>query len=177
MIILAGKPGAGKGTQAALLTKQDDYVSVSPGELLREAAKGDPELAATMNAGHLVDPQLIFGLIEDILQRYGKQRVIFDGFPRDEAQATWLKAHLEKNPPEKIDLIILDISDDEVFRRLAKRGRADDTEAAIRQRLDVYEQDVQRAISLLGDVLTPVTIDARGTVEEVHARLVKALQS
>ena len=177
MIILMGKPGAGKGTQADLLTQGEVYASVNPGGLLRAAAKDDPSIAATMNAGKLVEPEIIYRLIEASFNRYGKQRIILDNFPRNQEQARWLKAHLDKNPPEKIELIILDISDDEVFRRLAKRGRPDDNESAIRTRLGLFNNEVQKAISLLSDVLTPVKVDALGSVEEVHDRLIKALQS
>ena len=175
MIILFGKPGAGKGTQADLLVREEHYVLVGAGELLRAEAQHNAALAEAINAGKLVGGEYLFPLIGKQLEHYGHKRVILDGFPRDKAQAEWLKTQLEENPPETIDLIILEISDDEVRRRLAKRGRADDTPEAISARLKIYENDVTQAIGLLGEAANVHYIDGNGSVEDVHERVLQAI--
>lgn len=175
MIILFGKPGAGKGTQAERLVQEEHYVLVGAGELLRAEAQHNQALAAAMNAGQLVGKDYLFPLITKQLERYGHKRIILDGFPRDRAQAQWLKSQLEINPPERIDLIILEISDDEVRDRLAKRGRADDTPEAIAARLKIYEHDVTQAIELLGEAADVHYIDGGGSVDEVYERVLHAI--
>lgn len=175
MIILFGKPGAGKGTQADLLVREENFVLVGAGELLREAARTDQDVAAAINAGKLVGGDVLFPLIAERLQRYGHKRIILDGFPRDKDQAGWLKAQLDENPPEKIDLIILEISDDEVRDRLARRGRVDDTAEAIAMRLKIYAEDVLQAVALLGESAEVHYVDGAGTVLEVHERVLQVL--
>ncbi len=175
MIIMFGKPGAGKGTQANLLVQEEQYVLVGAGEILRSEAQHNSSLAEAMNAGKLVGGDLLFPLIGKKLEEYGHKRIILDGFPRDRSQADWLKSQLEKNPPERIDLVILEISDDEVYARLAKRGRTDDTAEAIKARLEIYQHDVRQAIDLLGESANVHYLDGVGSVEEVHDRVLHAV--
>ncbi len=176
MIILLGKPGAGKGTQAELLERENGYVAVSTGEVLRDAAKFDSRLAEVLNSGQLADSQLIFQLLEQKFQQVGKNRIILDNFPRNQEQASWLIKHLEKKPPEKIDLVILNISDEEVSKRLNKRGRADDNPEGISKRLQIFHNDVRRAVALLKGVVQQKEVNGEGTVNEVHQRILKALE-
>lgn len=175
MIILFGKPGAGKGTQADLLVKEEDYVWISAGELLRNKARQDARLLAILNAGELVGGDQLFPLISGQLKRYGHKRIILDGFPRDRSQAEWLKSQLEENPPEKIDLIILEISDNEVRDRLARRGRTDDMPDAISERIKIYKKDVMQAIQFLGETADVHYIDGQGSVAQVHQRVLTAI--
>lgn len=175
MIILFGKPGAGKGTQADLLVKEEHFVLVGAGELLRTEAEHNQALADVINAGKLVGGDFLFPLIQEQLDLHGHKRVILDGFPRDRAQAGWLKGQLEQNPPERIDLVILEISDDEVHDRLAKRGRADDNAETIRTRLEIYKKEVTQAIELLGEAAHVHYIDGSGSVDQVHSRVLRAL--
>jgi adenylate kinase len=175
MIILFGKPGAGKGTQADLLVKEEGFVLVGAGELLRAEARHNPALAEAMNAGKLVGGEILCPLIQKQLESFGHTRIILDGFPRDRAQAQWLKRQLEQNPPERIDLVILEISDDEVLDRLARRGRADDTAEAIQTRIDIYTHEVTKAIELLGEAANVHYIDGTGPVDEVHGLVIQVL--
>jgi adenylate kinase len=175
MIILFGKPGAGKGSQAKRLVKHGGYVLLGAGELLRQAAKEKPELLEQINAGKLVDSNLVFEMLELELERNRHEKIILDGFPRDKQQAAWLIKHLYRNPPEKIDIIVLDIPDSEVYRRLALRARQDDNPAAIAARLKIYEDSVVRAIDLLGEAAKTTIVDGVGTKDAVYHRLIKAI--
>lgn len=175
MIILFGKPGAGKGTQAELLVREEGFILVGAGELLRQAARHDQELASMINAGDLVGDDILLPLISERLRRYSHQRIILDGFPRNQLQADWLKQQLEKNPPERVDLIILEISDSEVYKRLARRGRTDDTISVIEARLKIYREDVLEAINLLGGAAQVHYIDGIGMVDDVHKRVIAVI--
>lgn len=90
-IILLGPPGAGKGTQARLLTEQRGMVQLSTGDMLREAQSSGTEMGAqvaeVMARGELVTDEIVIGLIEEKLQQGAKGGFIFDGFPRTLAQA------------------------------------------------------------------------------------------
>ena len=90
-------------------------------------------------------------------------------------RADWLKQQLEKNPPERIDLIILNISDEEVYNRLSRRGRADDTPTAIQARLKIYQEDVSQAIDLLGESAQVHYVDGAGSIQDVYARVLRVL--
>lgn len=175
MIVLFGKPGAGKGTQAKLLVDEKQFVLAGAGELLRQAAQTDKELAVMLRAGKLVGGDVLFPLISTYLERIGHKRIILDGFPRNREQANWLKQQLEKNPPERIDLIILDISDEEVYSRLSRRGRVDDTPTAIQARLKIYQDDVSQAIDLLGESAQVHYVDGAGSIRDVYARVLRVL--
>lgn len=175
MIILFGKPGAGKGSQAKRLVERGGYVLLGAGELLRRQAKRDPKLLQQINAGELVDSRLVFSMLEAELKKNRHEKIILDGFPRDKQQAAWLVNHLYKNPPEKINIIVLDIPDSEVYRRLALRAREDDNPGAIAARLAIYEERVSRAIDLLGKAAKTTVIDGVGTKEMVYERILSAI--
>lgn len=90
-IILLGPPGAGKGTQAGLLEDEHGMVQLSTGDMLRAAVKAGTEVGlkakALMDAGELVPDEVVSGIIGDKLDELGPdQGVIFDGYPRTEAQ-------------------------------------------------------------------------------------------
>lgn len=176
MIILFGKPGAGKGSQAKRLIKNGGYVLVGAGELLRQEAAHNKALAEKMNAGELVDSKILLDLVSLKLSDHHHEKIILDGFPRDQDQAVWLKDHLRKNPPEKVDVIVLEIPDSEVYRRLALRARADDNDRAIAARLEIYRQSVSQAIDLLGQAARVSYVDGIGSKDAVHERLLSVLE-
>lgn len=171
MIILLGKPGAGKGTQAELLVKQDKFVWISPGELLRNRAKQDPDLKAIQDSGQLVDSRITNQLIKESILAHANKRVILDGFPRNREQANWLKKFLAEHPTSNVEVIVLEISDDEVKRRLAGRGRADDDPGAIQRRLSIYDDEASYIYELIHGIAKVYTIDGSGSIDAVHERI------
>lgn len=130
-IVLLGAPGSGKGTQSQLLVKAYGVPQISTGDLLREAvAKGTPlgvRAKAAMDQGHLVDDQIVLGMIRERLARPdAAQGFILDGFPRNIAQATALEGMLGEigRPLEAVVLMNLDIG--VLFKRLTGRRVCED---------------------------------------------------
>ncbi|MGC9006266.1 MAG: adenylate kinase [Sulfurihydrogenibium sp.] len=124
-VIFLGPPGAGKGTQAQLLKERDNFIQISTGDILREAVKNQTSLGLQakkfMDEGKLVPDDLILNIISEKLEELKDKNIIFDGFPRTVAQAEGLKDMLSKIG-RKIDAVILfDIPDEEVVKRLSGR--------------------------------------------------------
>ncbi|PMP62208.1 MAG: adenylate kinase [Sulfurihydrogenibium sp.] len=124
-VIFLGPPGAGKGTQSQLLKERDNFIQISTGDILREAVKNQTSLGLQakkfMDEGKLVPDDLILNIISEKLEELKDKNIIFDGFPRTVAQAEGLKDMLSKIG-RKIDAVILfDITDEEVVKRLSGR--------------------------------------------------------
>lgn len=173
MIILLGKPGSGKGTQADLLVKQDRFVAISAGALLRKAATHDPAIAAMQKAGQLADVSLMGGLMARAIESVQGKRIILDGFPRTREQASWLKDYLATHPKSSVTVFLLEIPDNEVFARLAERGRVDDTPETIAHRLELYHREAEQITELIQGFGEVHRIDGHGSIEDVHARIAK----
>ncbi|WP_020592325.1 adenylate kinase [Kiloniella laminariae] len=150
-IILFGPPGAGKGTQAEILVEKHGIVQLSTGDMLRAAVAAGTELGqkakSVMDAGQLVDDDLIIGIISDRIDEADcKNGFILDGFPRTVAQAEGLdKMLVEKGL--KLDKIIEIVVDEKIlFDRIETRAqatpeaqrRADDNAETLKKRLSVY---------------------------------------
>jgi adenylate kinase len=144
-LIFIGAPGAGKGTQAAILAEHFHIPHISTGDILRAAVADQTELGlqakAYMDAGDLVPDSLILDLIRDRLaQSDAANGWILDGFPRNVAQAEFLdKLLVEINQHDYVGLELF-VPDDILVERLMLRGRADDNADTIRRRLGVYHQ-------------------------------------
>ncbi len=122
--VFLGPPGAGKGTQAEIIAKKHGLVKISTGDILREAVKKGTELGKLadgyMKRGELVPDEIMLGLIEEELEKIDKG-FILDGFPRTVKQAEGLDELLaKKNLPLKA-VILLDVPDDEIIKRLSAR--------------------------------------------------------
>jgi adenylate kinase len=177
-LLFLGPPGAGKGTQAQLLAEGEDLLHLSTGDLLRaEVAAGSElgkEAEAVMARGELVSDALVLAIVRSRLEKQaaaGGGGWLLDGFPRNVAQADALAALLDELG-QQIELVVLmELDDALLVQRLLSRGRADDNEAVIRHRLEVYRQQTEPLIAYYRerDVLVPV--EAAGTVEEIAARI------
>ena len=151
-LILLGPPGAGKGTQARILTEKRGLVQLSTGDMLREARTSGTEMgkkvAVVMDAGHLVTDEIVIGLIREKLETVKAPGFIFDGFPRTLKQADALGALLAELG-QKIDLALeLQVNDDILVERVLNRARetvaaggqarADDNADSLKIRLMAY---------------------------------------
>jgi len=125
-LIFLGAPGAGKGTQGALLAERRGLRRVSTGDLLRDAVrKGTPlgqKAKAYMDAGELVPDEVILGLVREVLsERSEATGVLFDGFPRTIPQAEALDRLLEELGQRLDAVVVIDVPDDELVKRLSGR--------------------------------------------------------
>ena len=142
-LVILGRQGSGKGTQCSRLADYYGVPHISTGDILRAAVEAGTELGrqakAVMDAGDLVSDDIMLGIIDARLREEDAAKgFILDGFPRTAAQAEGLAAMLE---PDGVDLAVdLEVPDEVVIERMLSRGRADDTEEAIRRRLDLYNE-------------------------------------
>ncbi len=125
-IILLGPPGAGKGTQASRLVDERAMVQLSTGDMLRAAVKaGTPtgvKAKAVMDAGELVSDDIVSGIIGDALDDLAPNTgVIFDGYPRTEAQAHALDAILDLRGRKLDHVIELEVDEDALVARITGR--------------------------------------------------------
>lgn len=175
VLVILGRQGSGKGTQAALLVERYGVVHVSTGDMLRAAVAAGTELGvrakAVMDAGNLVGDDIMIGIVgerlaDDDIQAHG---VLLDGFPRTTAQADALAEILGGTGP---DLAInLDVPIAEVTERMLARGRDDDTEEAISRRLELYEAETAPLLAWFEGRGRLNVVDGLGTEDEVFARL------
>jgi adenylate kinase len=174
-MIFIGPPGAGKGTQAERLVKTYKMAHLSTGDMLRAArdAKTQVGLEADkyMSSGALVPDGVIIAIIAERLQAPDCQDgCLLDGFPRTIAQAEALDKMLAENRAPLDVVLELQVPEDELFRRLAGRGRPDDTPEVIRQRLVAYRKQTEPLLEYYGRRSMLKSVDGIGTVDEIFAR-------
>lgn len=175
-LVFIGPPGAGKGTQAEKIIATYNTAHLSTGDMLRAAVAAGSEVGGKagqyMSSGQLVPDDTIIGVIRDrLVQSDCQGGYLLDGFPRTIAQAEALDRMLaEKGTP--LDVVLeLRVPDDELFRRLAGRGRADDKPEVIRQRLVAYRNQTEPLLDYYGRLGLLVHIDGLGSVDEIFARI------
>ena len=179
IVILLGAPGSGKGTQAKPLSAQFGLPHIASGDLFREnISSGTPlglEAKRYLDAGDLVPSELTNKLVEDRIQdEDAAAGFILDGYPRSVEQAKALDEML-KNHNTKLDAVLeFAVSEEELFERLKSRGRADDTEEVIRNRMQVYRDETEPLLEYYS-ANNLRTVDAVGALDEVFARALRAL--
>ena len=181
-ILLLGPPGAGKGTQGALLAQRLGLPKFATGDLLRDAVKrGTPlglKAKAVMEAGQLVSDDLILGVVGDEVAGAPKG-VIFDGVVRTIPQAEGVQQILTKLGRKMDHILFFDVADAELLARLEKRRgvehRADDDPAAVAVRLKAYRDQTAPVLDWYRARGTVHIIDAVGSVDQVSARVRQVL--
>ena len=131
-LLFLGAPGAGKGTQAALLSQTNSYLHLSTGELLRKEIEMKTKLGIQvkdiLNRGELVSDEIVLEIVRKNLDQDNKGWIL-DGYPRNLSQANSLNEVLtEINQPLEV-VFYLDIPEEVLIKRLLLRGRKDDNEA------------------------------------------------
>ncbi len=177
MIVIFGPAGAGKSMQGQILAARQGWRWLSAGQILRDTR--DPEIITTMHEGHLIPHEAITRIMGEAIGKAGNvDQVILDGFPRELPQAEWLIDSKTDHGRDIGLIVVLEVPREELLRRLAIRGRADDTPEAIDQRLAIYRQEMYPILSLLSARHIPVVhIDGVGHVGEIHDRIYAELQN
>jgi adenylate kinase len=179
-----GPPGAGKGTQGALLAKARGLPKFATGDLLRDAVKRQTPLGlkakAVMEAGHLVGDDLILGVVrEELAKPEAANGVIFDGVVRTIPQAEGVERLLAERNRKMDAVLFFDVTDEEILNRLAKRlaveQRADDDPAAVATRLSAYRKQTAPVLDWYEKRNLLRRIPAVGSVDEIAERVRKAL--
>ena len=173
MIVLFGLAGSGKGTQGKILSEIFGWRWLSVGEAIRQTG-GYEEI---INNGNLIPDDEVIKIMNNHIRKTELEgyEVFLDGYPRDITQAEYII----NNMREKIDgAILLEVPKEELYERLALRGRDDDKDrASIEKRFTVFEQNINAILDLFSAHDIPVIkVDGTGAIEEVTARLVKVVK-
>ena len=185
-IILLGPPGAGKGTQAEVISKKLEIPHISTGDILRESIKNKTSLGERakkiMDAGELVSDEIILGIIQErISQSDCSDGYLFDGFPRSEDQADMLNNLLEEIKVGISKVILLDVDQSILLQRINKRkeeeGRDDDSEEILKSRLDVYFTQTQPLIDYYSNLKILEKVDGTMEIIQVNQRINSILEA
>ena len=180
-LILFGPPGSGKGTQSDKLVAQYGLIHLSTGNLLREeiAVKTPLGIQAMrfMDKGQLVPDEVVIGMVDSYFDKHKDARgFLFDGFPRTVAQAKALDKLLELKKTEISKVLILDVDEEELLKRLILRGktsgRSDDAdENILRSRQDVYKKETLPVAAWYSKAKKVTPVDGMGGINEIFERL------
>jgi len=170
LIVLMGPTGAGKSVQGDLLAADLGGTHLSSGKLLR----ADPRAAAKLVDGRLapaVEVQRVVG--EAMVEIPQDQPVVLDGTPRTDSDVHWLEKNLPKFGRELKCVVLIELDIDTSMKRLGLRGRADDAPDAVREKWQLFEDVTGPVVEHYRQLGMLITVDGRGSIEEVH-QLVRA---
>lgn len=181
-LIILGAPGAGKGTQAALLKESFSIPHISTGDMLRAAVETQTPLGKKadeyMSAGQLLPDDLIVDLMGERLNESDCQKgFLLDGFPRTVGQAIALDKMLTGNQKEIDAVLNLEVPEEVLVERLLARKRADDQEDTIRERLKVYHAQTAPLVEFYEKRGLLKSVAGVGTIEEITQRLLESVRN
>ncbi|WP_104105921.1 adenylate kinase [Nocardioides sp. 616] len=185
-LIIMGPPGAGKGTQAAFIAQRYGVPAISTGDIFRaNVSEGTPlglEAQRFMDAGEYVPDEVTNRMVRNRLaEDDAASGFLLDGYPRTVAQVAELDGMIADSGHSLDAVVVLTVDPEEIVQRLLQRalvdGRTDDTEDVIRRRQEIYAEQTQPLIGVYRDRDLLVEVDGMGEVDEVTARVLKALDS
>lgn len=186
-IVLFGKPGAGKGTQANFLKKKYSLIHISTGDLFRYNIKNKTELGklakSFMDKGDLVPDKVTIKMLEEEVKRNTNAKgFLFDGFPRTKSQAEALDNFLDKNKMEISATISLEANNNVLIKRLLERGKSsgridDQNESKIINRFKEYNEKTAPLKAYYNDQNKFYTVSGIGSIDIITNRLVEVIDS
>ena len=178
-LVIFGRQGAGKGTQAARIVENYDVIHLSTGDMFRAAVANKTELGQQVESiladGGLVSDELTIAIVSERLAADDarQQGFVLDGFPRTTGQAEALMAMLGDDGLHAV--LELEVPLEEVTARMKARARDDDTDESIAKRLALYDTETVPVIDWFRERGLVVTVDGFGTEDEVADRLSEAI--
>ena len=179
-IVIFGPPGAGKGTQSNLIAKKYKLHQLSTGELLRKEIKDNSELgkkiSSIINLGNLVSDEIVRNLIENYISSdIYKNKLIFDGYPRNLIQAKNLDSLLKENN-QKINIALkLSVSLETIKKRILERKslekRDDDSEVIAIKRYKTYEENIKPVIDFYKQSNLLKEVNGEASVTEISGEI------
>ena len=185
-LVIMGPPGAGKGTQSARISEKCSIPAISTGDIFRANIKNQTDLGRRVEqilaSGGYVPDEVTNEIIKDRLGwDDATNGFLLDGYPRTTGQVDFLDTFLAGTGHPLDGVIELTVDEDAVVRRLLKRaeveGRADDSEAVIRERQAIYRAETAPLIELYEKHGVLLKVDGMGEVDEVAARLIAAIDA
>jgi adenylate kinase len=179
MILFFGPTGAGKSVQGQMMAVRHGWKWLSTGQMLRESQ--DEAIRGLLKTGELVSDEQTYEVfdqaIRDAEDRHYAQ-IIVDGFPRTHAQAEWLQGYMEQHS-QKIDLVVVfEVPETEIMKRLDLRQREEDTPEVIEKRMNIYRQKMYPVLAVFAEQnIRIIHIDGTGTVGQVHDRIETELEA
>lgn len=179
-VIFYGGPGAGKTTQATLLTKSLKAHHVSMGEALRAIGQKRNRLGnlirATVQSGTLLDNKTTLEIIKPVIDAAGNKTILFDGFPRNLVQAKALDKFLATKGRKAI-MVYLEVPTDVVIERLRKRGRADDIKPeVIRTRIRIFKNNSKKLLAYFKDKGSLMIINGDNDMKKINKEILQKLK-
>ncbi|MBI2587775.1 nucleoside monophosphate kinase [Candidatus Azambacteria bacterium] len=179
-LIILGRPGSGKGTQAEILTKKYGFEWIQTGALVRKFAEGESFAARKVKAeaerGDLTPSWFVSLLwLQRLIETPETSRVLFDGSPRKIWEAELLDEVLEWFEREMLRTLLIDISVDEAKKRLTLRGRIDDATEKVERRLALFDQELVPVIGHYEKKGVLIRINGEQSVEEVAKEIAEKL--
>lgn len=181
-IILIGAPGSGKGTQAEFIKRDFAVAHISTGDMFRANISGGTELGkiakSYMDKGELVPDNITVQMLKNRLaENDAKKGFMLDGFPRTIEQSKQLDEIL-LNLNMKLEYVInLKTEDDEILRRLLKRGREDDNEETIKNRLKVFRNQSEPVLKYYKDIdIKIIEVLSMGDPNEIYKNIKEHLE-
>ncbi|MDY7100781.1 MAG: adenylate kinase [Actinomycetota bacterium] len=178
-LVVLGRQGAGKGTQCARLAEHYGALHISTGDMLRAAVAEGTEFGRKanefMSAGELVPDDVMLGVVTDRLAKPDavERGFLLDGYPRNVSQAEALDGMVGSDGIDRV--IDIDVPLEVVLERIKGRGREDDTEDAVRRRLELYESQTRPLTAFYDERNKLATVDGVGSEDEVFERLCKVI--
>ena len=183
-IVLFGPPGAGKGTQSEKLIQKYGFVHISTGDLFRWHTKNDTDLGKRvkeiMNSGTLVPDAITIAMLKEELDKNPQAKgFLFDGFPRTVAQAEALDTFMKDNGSAIHHVIALDVTEEEVRARIAKRrtieNRVDDEEEKLNKRITEYFTKTIHVLPFYQKQGRLKTVQGIGNIDEIFKNVCKII--